>query len=141
MIHSVDSMKLLVAIHKEAEKAGRVIDCLLEIHIAREESKYGLTSEEARAFVWSDELKDLHHIRLTGLMGMASFTDDEQVIRYEFRGLRELFDEIRKQDCPPPVHFTDLSMGMSGDYKIAIEEGSTMIRIGTLIFGERQAYI
>lgn len=138
LIHSVDSMNLLNVINKEAAKCNRIIDCLLEIHIAREESKYGLKREELKLFVQSDELKDFHNIRITGLMGMASFTENEQVVRSEFRELRDMFDEIRMKDCLPPVQFNDLSMGMSGDYKIAIEEGSTMIRIGTLIFGDRQ---
>lgn len=137
MIHSVDSMKLLSMINREAAKYNRIIDCLLEIHIARETSKFGFNREELKLFVLADELKDLHNIRLTGLMGMASFTEDEQLIRSEFRELREMFDEIRNQDCLPQVRFTDLSMGMSGDYKIALEEGSTIIRIGTLIFGAR----
>jgi pyridoxal phosphate enzyme (YggS family) len=137
MIHSVDSMKLLMMINKEAAKLNRIIDCLLEIHIAGEISKFGLNREECKMFVRSDELKDLHNIRLTGLMGMASFTEDEQLIRSEFRDLRQMFDEIKNLDCQPQVQFTCLSMGMSGDYKIALEEGSTMIRVGTLIFGER----
>ena len=137
MIHSVDSMKLLSTINQEAAKYNRIIDCLLEIHIARETSKFGLNREELELFIRSDELKGLNNIRLTGLMGMASFTENEQLIRTEFRLLRAMFDEIKNQDCQPQVQFSCLSMGMSGDYKIAIEEGSTMIRIGTLIFGER----
>ena len=137
LIHSADSLKLLQVINNEAIKNNRVIDCLLEIHIAREESKSGLNREELELIIQSGELKDFHNIRITGLMGMATFSGDEQVIRSEFRELKQIFDDIRKHNYLPPEQFKELSMGMSGDYKIAIEEGSTMIRIGTLIFGER----
>ena len=137
LIHSVDSQKLLRVIDREAEKHGRVIDCLLQVHIAREETKYGFDGQEIRDLLQSRELEELGHVRLTGLMGMATFTDDMDVVREEFAYLKNLFDEIRTSHISIPGHFTVLSMGMSGDYEIAIEEGSTMIRIGTLIFGPR----
>ena len=137
LIHSVDSQKLLRVIDREAEKHGRVIDRLLQVHIAREETKYGFDGQEIRDLLQSRELEELGHVRLTGLMGMATFTDDMDVVREEFAYLKNLFDEIRTSHISQPGHFTVLSMGMSGDYEIAIEEGSTMIRIGTLIFGPR----
>ena len=137
LIHSADSLKLLQVINSEAVKCNRIIHCLLEIHIAREESKFGLKREELEWIIRSGEISHLHNTRITGLMGMASFTGDEQLIRSEFRTLRQIFEEIRKHNYLPAEQFRELSMGMSGDYKIAIEEGSTMVRIGTLIFGER----
>lgn len=139
LVHSVDSLKLLQVINNEASKNNRIIECLLEVHIAREESKFGLDREGLKSIIQSPDLKDLNFIRITGLMGMASFTDDVQVISQEFRGLRHTFEEIAKHNYFSPGQFRELSMGMSGDYKIAIEEGITMIRIGTLIFGERIA--
>jgi len=138
LIHSVDSLKLLKVINKQAEKNNRVIDCLLQVHIAQEESKFGLDEHELDELLNtnSDELYELKNVRIAGLMGMASFIDDMNKVRKEFRYLKTLYD---KQTPFTIDHspFTILSMGMSADYKIAIEEGSNMIRIGSLLFGER----
>lgn len=136
-IHSVDSEKLLVEINKQAEKSGRVIFCLLQIHIAAEETKFGFSREEALTLVRSPLLATLKNIQIKGLMGMATFTEDEAQVRREFRSLKNLFIEIRQLPVPQNIQMQELSMGMSGDYKIAIEEGSTMIRVGSSIFGER----
>ncbi len=137
MIHAVDSMKLLVEINKQAEKSGRTIPCLLQIHIAEEETKFGLSEEELFSFLDDMALINLDHVKISGLMGMASLTDDESRIRQEFHALRQLFEWVsaRYQEAFPL--FKELSMGMSGDYRIAMEEGSTMIRVGSLIFGSR----
>lgn len=137
LIHSVDSEALLREINKRAAQNERVIDCLLQIHIAQEESKYGLSYEEAHTLLTSSIWEELPHVRIIGLMGMATFTDDTAQIRREFRGLKHFFDE-HKQYERPNVKMQELSMGMSGDYRIAIEEGSTMVRIGSAIFGQRQ---
>lgn len=134
LIHSVDSQKLLEAIDKESGKKERVVDCLLQVHIAQEETKFGFDRDELLSLVNSGALASYCNVRVVGLMGMASFTDDEAQVRSEFRGLRQLFLEMQ------PIfgeQFTQLSMGMSGDYLLAIEEGSTMVRVGSSIFGER----
>ena len=134
LIHSVDSQKLLEAIDKEAAKKSRVVDCLLQVHIAQEETKFGFDRDELLSLVNSGALASYRSVRVVGLMGMASFTDDEAQVRTEFRELHDLFLEMK------PVfgaQFTQLSMGMSGDYLLAIEEGSTMVRVGSSIFGER----
>lgn len=137
LIHSVDTTKLLRTIDKEAAKSGRRIDCLLQVHIAREEVKYGFLREEILELLVSGELENLKSVRIVGLMGMATFTDDEDLIRSEFKSLKTLFDELKKHYLAGENSFNEISMGMSGDYMIAIEEGSTMVRIGSLIFGER----
>jgi hypothetical protein len=137
LIHSVDSFKLLKEINKQAEKNNRVINCLLQIHIAEEETKFGLSFREAEDIIKSSELRQLKNIKITGLMGMATNTDDQDHIRKEFKGLKTFFEKIKKEYNLPNVEFKNLSMGMSSDYKIAMEEGSTMIRIGSAIFGER----
>ncbi len=137
LIHSVDSYKLASEINKEAIKLGKNIPCLLQVHIALEDTKYGFTDEELFAFLDNPQLKTFKNITITGLMGMATFTDNEIQIRKEFKHLRKLFEEIKKNYFPNEPHFKELSMGMSNDYRIAIEEGSTMVRIGSLIFGER----
>ena len=137
MIHSVDSLKLLQEINKHAMKHHRVIDCLLQMHIAEEETKFGLSEAELFELLAATELAELQNIRIKGLMGMATNTDDEQQIRQEFRGLKQLFDRVQSRFSAPNPDFKVLSMGMSGDYRIAIEEGSTMIRVGSLIFGHR----
>jgi hypothetical protein len=137
-IHGVDSEKLLTEINKQAQKAGRNIRCLLQIHIANEETKFGFSREEVLAFVSSKALSELTHVNIKGLMGMATFTEDVVQVRAEFRSLKNLFEEIKRLPLPAHVQMEELSMGMSGDYKIAIEEGSTMIRVGSAIFGERQ---
>ncbi|RRB00808.1 YggS family pyridoxal phosphate-dependent enzyme [Larkinella rosea] len=136
LIHSVDSLKVLQEINKQAAKHDRIIDCLLQIHIAREETKFGFDEPEVEAFLQSPELAKLTHIRIVGLMGMASNTDDETQIRQEFRSLKQLFDRLSDFQRSN-VQFRELSMGMSGDYLIAIEEGSTMVRVGSAIFGTR----
>lgn len=137
LIHSVDSLKLLKIIHKEAAKNNRRIDCLLQVHIAREETKFGFSNEETIEMLESGEWKELKSIRITGLMGMATFTDNRDLIRSEWKSLKAFFDEVKKRYFEEEPSFCELSMGMSGDYTIAIEEGSTMVRIGSLIFGER----
>jgi pyridoxal phosphate enzyme (YggS family) len=140
-IHGVDSEKLLVEINKQAAKADRIISCLLQIHIATEETKFGFSRDEALALIRNPALGDLKNIRIRGLMGMATFTEDEIQIRKEFSSLRTTLEEIKKiQSLPEVVDMKELSMGMSGDYKIAIEEGSTMIRVGSSIFGERSTH-
>lgn len=135
LIHGVDSLKLLKEINKEAAKANKVVDCLLQVHIAQEETKFGLDEDELMLI-----LKDANlypNVRICGLMGMASFTEDMNIVRAEFKRLKQIFDRAASGNIHHS-HFTTLSMGMSGDYKLAIEEGSTMVRIGSLLFGERQ---
>ena len=136
LIHSVDSLKLLQEINKQAARAGRVIDCLLQIHIAEEETKFGLDAAEAEALLHDPGLEALLHVRIVGLMGMATNTDDQAQIRQEFRGLKALFDRLSAVQRPN-VSFRELSMGMSGDYGLAVEEGSTLVRVGSAIFGSR----
>lgn len=133
LIHAVDSLKLLKEIHKEADKNGHCIDCLLQIKIAEEDSKYGISADEAREILDSEEFKKLDHVKVKGLMGMATFTDDEKQVKKEFHHLKTVFDEFKEQYS----NFEILSMGMSGDYKIAIDSGSNMVRIGSEIFGAR----
>jgi pyridoxal phosphate enzyme (YggS family) len=137
MIHSVDSLKLLREIDKQAEKAGRIIPCLLQIHIAREETKFGLDRDELFELLDALQQAPLPHASVQGLMGMATFTENETLIRSEFRELKGLFEEVRQKYFEGQPAFRELSMGMSGDYGIAIEEGSTMIRVGSLLFGPR----
>ena len=127
LIHSIDSRKLLEEVDKQARKHDRVVDVLLEIHVAREESKHGFTPEECEALLGDEAVARLEHVRVRGLMAMASLTDDERRIREEFRTVRELFEKLRDGVCRDNASFTVLSMGMSHDYPIAIEEGSTMI--------------
>ena len=137
LIHSVDSLKLLSVINKEANKLNRTINVLLQIHIASEDTKFGFSEEEIVHLLSSDEYKQLTDTKVRGLMGMATFTRDEQTIRQEFRYLSGVFDRIKDGFFREDPEFCEISMGMSGDYHMAIEEGSTMIRIGTIIFGER----
>jgi pyridoxal phosphate enzyme (YggS family) len=137
LIHSVDSVKLLQEIDKQARKANRVIDCLLQIHIAEEETKFGFSEEEAFQLFQSETLTHLSNIKISGLMGMATLTENADQVRKEFRGLRSLFEKIKSQYTNDRVDMKELSMGMSSDFTIAIEEGSTFVRIGTAIFGER----
>lgn len=135
MIHSVDSLKLLQEINKQAAKHERVIDCLLQIFIAQEETKFGLSESEAKELLTSDTFKALKNVRIVGLMGMASNTDNLAQIRQEFRGLKQFFDELNATICANSL--SELSMGMSSDYPIAVEEGSTLVRVGSAIFGSR----
>jgi len=137
MIQSVDSLKLLSVINSEASKANRIIDCLLEVHIAKEETKSGFSNEELDAAIETMEYRNLNNIRVCGVMGMATFTSDVERVRGEFRFLRETFQRLKGKYFINDLFFREISMGMSDDYNIAIEEGSTMIRIGGLIFGER----
>ena len=132
LIHGVDSLKLLKEIHKQAEKNNRVIDVLLQQFIADEETKFGLDKEEIQ-HIMQEEIQHLPNVRVVGLMGMATFTDDEKQIRNEFKTLKSNFDSLKNNF----YNLTVLSMGMSGDYQVAIEEGSTMVRIGSSIFGHR----
>ncbi len=137
LIHSIDTPELLIGVNKEAKKVGRVVDCLLEFHIAQEDTKQGFSLEAAVNFLNSDEFKSLENVRLKGVMGMASFIDNEDVVRDEFREFYRCFNVMKEKFYPTDDSFKELSMGMSGDYKLAIEEGSTMVRIGTSIFGAR----
>ncbi len=136
LIHGVDSLKLLKEINKQAKKWRRVIPCLLQVYIATEETKFGLAQDELLELIHSDEFKSFENIKIIGLMGMASFTEDTEKIRKEFETLKNIFDYVKPYQLPN-CHFEQLSMGMSGDYKIAIECGSTIVRIGSSIFGER----
>jgi pyridoxal phosphate enzyme (YggS family) len=134
LIHGVDSLKLLQEINKQAQKNNRVIDCLLQIHIAEEETKFGLDEKELATLLSSNEFQEMKNIRIVGLMGMATFTDNKEQIKKEFTHLKSIFDAIRTE----AIHrVSTLSMGMSGDYQLAIECGSTMVRIGSSIFGGR----
>ena len=134
LIHAVDSLKLLKEINKQAAKNERIINCLLQIKIAEEESKFGIDVDQAKDILHSDVYQEMKHVKIIGLMGMATLTEDENKIRQEFSFLKSTFDEYQKENDS----FTVLSMGMSGDYKLAIECGSNMIRVGSAIFGERQ---
>lgn len=136
LIHGVDSFKTLKEINKQALKHNRIINCLLEVKIASEETKFGLLFAEAEQLLKSEELKNLKNINIQGLMGMASFTEDDESIRIEFKTLKTYFDSLQKYKAFN-INPIILSMGMSGDYKIAIEEGSSMIRVGSAIFGTR----
>jgi len=136
LIHSVDSLKLLKEINKEAIKNNRTINCLLQIFIAREETKFGLSEEEAAEILNSEELRSYKSVRIIGLMGMASNTDDETKIRTEFHGLKNLFESLKQYESGQ-IEMQELSMGMSSDYPIAVEEGSTLVRVGSAIFGSR----
>lgn len=134
LIHSVDSLKLLKEINKQAAKAGRLVDCLLQIHIAKEEAKFGM--DEAEVYEVLNNIHELKKISVKGLMGMATLTNDEEQIRKEYKSLNTFYHKLKK-DRSECAGFTILSMGMSSDYHIAIEEGSTMVRVGSLLFGER----
>lgn len=138
LIHTVDSLKLLKIINTAAEKSGRVIDCLLQFHIAREETKYGMSYEDAVALLEGVDYAAMRHVHLVGVMGIATNTEDVNQVRKEFHHLREIFERLKRDYFVDVPDFKELSMGMSGDYQIAIEEGSTMIRIGSSIFGERE---
>lgn len=137
LIHGVDSFKLLLEIDKQGKKIDQAIPVLLQIHIAAEESKFGFDQEELDSMLSSSEFANLTHVQVQGLMGMATFTEDLDQIRSEFRGLKQLFEALKKRTLPSFVDLKELSMGMSGDYQIAQEEGSTMVRIGSAIFGSR----
>lgn len=137
LIHSIDSLQLLQTVEKEAVKHDRVINCLLQFHIATEETKFGLNLEEARQLLESPEYKAMKHIRICGVMGMATNTDDMGLVRSEFRQLKEIFDTLKKDYFTDSEAFCEISMGMSHDYGIAVDEGSTLVRVGSSIFGAR----
>lgn len=133
LIHSIDSLRLLEEVNKQAAKNQRVIACLLQVYIAQEETKFGLSEEEVRELLQSEAFKSMQNIRVVGLMGMASNTEDQAQVRSEFRHLKTLFDSL----VPDYPQLTEISMGMSGDYQIAVQEGSTLVRVGSAIFGSR----
>ena len=137
LIHAIDSLSLLEAVNKEAVKNNRVIDCLLQFHIAQEDTKFGLDIEEAKALLESDSFKDLKNVNIVGVMGMATFTDDAAQVRNEFKNLKNIFDTLKENYFADKGSFKEISMGMSDDYPIAIEEGATMVRVGSKIFGAR----
>jgi hypothetical protein len=138
LIHGVDSFKLLEEINKQALKAGKIVNCLLQVHIAKEETKFGFSNEELIETLSEGKWKELSGIRICGLMGMATYTENRDQIRNEFKGLKVLLDQVKEQYFNNEPSFRELSMGMSDDYQIAIEEGSTLVRIGSSIFGQRE---
>ena len=137
LIHSIDTFNLLQAVNKEAVKHDRVVDCLLQFHIAEEETKFGLSMEEAEEILNSDIFKTMKNVRICGVMGMATNTDNMTQVRKEFHHLKEIFNTLKTKYFTDCEWFKEISMGMSHDYPIAIEEGSTMVRVGSKIFGER----
>jgi PLP dependent protein len=137
MIHSVDSFRLLREIDSQAAKIGRVIHCLLQIHIAAEDTKFGFDEQEVVDMLESPEFTRLQHVKICGVMGMATFTDDTAQVRAEFRHLKSVFTRLKTTFFQEDPAFREISMGMSGDWEPALEEGSTMVRVGSLIFGER----
>lgn len=137
LIHSIDSANLLEAVNKEARKHDRIVDCLLQFHIATEETKFGLDLDEARQLLNSDAFREMHNIRICGVMGMATFTDDTEQVHNEFRNLKSIFDTLKHDYFAEQPQFKEISMGMSDDYPIAIEEGATLVRVGSKIFGAR----
>ena len=137
LIHSVDSFKLLEEINKQGKKINRTINCLLQVYIANEETKFGLDQQELISLIKSDKIASLNFVKIIGLMGMATFTDNKEQVRKEFKSLKNLFEEIKTLKLHSNIEMKELSMGMSQDYEIAIEEGSTLVRIGTAIFGVR----
>ncbi len=137
LIHSVDSLKLLEEIDRLAQKNDRIVDCLLQFHIANEETKFGFSYREVEEMLESNAYKSCKHIRLCGVMGMATFTEDQNKVRSEFKTLKSYFLRLKEDYFPQADYFKEISMGMTDDYPIAIEEGSTMVRIGSAIFGSR----
>jgi pyridoxal phosphate enzyme (YggS family) len=138
MIHSVDRLKVLKEINKQAAKVNRIIPVLLQFHIAEEETKFGLDMEEAEALLQSEAYKNMQNITIQGVMGMATFTDNQDRVRREFKLLKSIFDNLKTNYFSDRDAFKEISMGMSGDYQLAVEEGSTMVRIGSLLFGPRE---
>jgi pyridoxal phosphate enzyme (YggS family) len=137
LIHAIDSLSLLEAVNKEAIKNDRVIDCLLQFHIAQEETKFGLDIEEAKSLLESEIFKNLKNVNICGVMGMATFTDNAAQVRDEFKNLKNIFETLKDNYFKDKTSFKEISMGMSDDYPIAIEEGATMVRVGSKIFGAR----
>lgn len=137
LIHSIDSFKVLKEINKRAKNDERTVDCLLQFKVAEEDTKYGFEPEEAYEMLRSEQFQNLKNIRINGVMGMATFTDDMEQVRREFKQLRNIFQHLKDNFFAGQDSFRELSMGMSDDYRIALEEGSTMVRVGSLLFGER----
>jgi len=137
LIHSVDSLKLLEEINNQGKKVNRVIPCLLQVYIAQEETKFGFDKAELIQLLTTEVMNQYEFVKIFGLMGMASLTDDDEKIKSEFEGLKALFDKLKGSPLPGNIEMKELSMGMSSDYKIALTQGSTLVRIGTAIFGER----
>lgn len=138
LIHGVDSLKLLQEINRQAAKIDRRVDCLLQVHIATEDTKFGFSPDEIMTLFAEMDWSTLPNIRICGLMGMATFTDNQDLVRSEFRLLNTLFSKIKKQHFADATYFKELSMGMSDDFRLAIAEGSTLVRVGSSIFGSRQ---
>ena len=139
LIHSIDSLDLLRVVEKEGAKNGRVIPCLLQYHVAAEETKFGLSEQEGEALLASEDFRAMRHVRIVGVMGMATNTPDMDKVRADFRRLKALFDSLKARHFANSADFGELSMGMSHDYQEAIQEGSTLVRIGSSIFGQRVA--
>ena len=139
MIQSVDSLRLLIAINSEALKINRIVNVLLQVHIAQEETKFGFDRKEIEEMIASPEFSELKFIRICGIMGMATFTSDLLQVQKEFRSLTYLFNDLKSRYFNTDEYFSEISMGMSGDFETAVKEGSTMIRVGSLIFGERSS--
>ena len=137
LIHGVDSYKLLAEINKQAAKANRVVNCLLQIHIAQEETKFGFSAQELLDTLQAGDWKNLQHVKICGLMGMATYTDNTMQVKAEFSQLKALFDQVKTTCFAEEPAFKNISMGMSDDFQLAIEQGSTMVRVGSLIFGNR----
>ncbi len=137
LIHGVDSLKLLKTIDKEGKKNDRTISVLLQFHVAEESTKFGLNLAEAKEILQSEEFANFDHVAVRGVMGMATYTDDENQVRREFQQLKNIFDQLKAEFFAEQDSFSEISMGMSGDYQLAVEAGSTMVRIGSTIFGER----
>lgn len=137
LIHSIDSLELLQEVNKAAAKENRVVSCLLQFHIAEEETKFGLNLAEAEALLDSPDFAEMRNVRIDGVMGMATFTPDKEQVRQEFASLRDIFQKLQTTFFLGKEHFKEISMGMSDDYRIAMEEGSTLVRIGSSIFGAR----
>mgnify|MGYP002778101057 CR=1 FL=1 len=137
LIHSVDSEKLLVEINKQGAKAHRIVPCLIQLYIAQEETKFGADEQELQHWLQTGLFEKLPFVEVRGLMGMASLTADERQVRAEFQHLKHVFESLKQQPLPANVRMHELSMGMSADYRIAVEEGSTLVRVGTAIFGNR----
>ncbi len=137
LVHAVDSLNLLEEINKQGRKHARTIRCLLQVYIAREETKFGLDFKELYEVIQAPEIHSFTNVKIEGLMGIASLTDNTEQIRDEFRSLKKVFEELKQRPLPPAIQMKELSMGMSSDYEIGLGEGSTLIRIGTAIFGAR----
>ena len=138
LIHSIDSLRLLQEVNKEAKKKDRKIDCLLQFHIAEEQTKFGFNYQEVKQLLQSADYKELHNVNIVGVMGMATFTENTNQVRREFKELKTIFDKLKENFFTENKDFTHISMGMSNDYLIAIEEGATIVRVGSSIFGKRE---